>query len=197
MERQPACWPMKVPSGAPAVVAHGEPCHDRGERLTGLVRAVHVSGGDGPGGEERTLHAASDEPKDHEQRDVRCQRGNSVADQEEYDQAEQQRAPVDPGGEQSDRRRADHHPEGVGGDRVRGDRDRHVQVGREKLDDAVAAELAGADREGAQRQREQSQLRIPDGRLGGGVPPLLSSALAFIRASMHRRLLRGVSARRV
>jgi hypothetical protein len=104
-------------------------------------------------------------------------------------QAEQQSAPVDPGGEQGDRRRPDHHPEGVRGDRVRRDRNRHVQIGREQLDDAVAAELAGADRKGAERQREQRQLRVADGRFRDGVPLFLDSALTVVGVLVHRLVL--------
>jgi hypothetical protein len=47
----------------------------------------------------------------------------------------------------------------------------------------------GADREGAQRRREQRQLRLADGRLGGGVPVLLGSALAFVGALMQGPML--------
>ena len=124
----------------------------------------HQGGGDdGADAEEGAVRQAGDEPRGHQDRVARGERGAEVAGGERDHQPQQHRPAPGPRGQDGDQRRPDDDPQRVRRDDVPGRRDGDRDAVRDLGQEAHRDELGGADGEPADREREDRQVDVPDG----------------------------------
>ena len=102
---------------------------------------------------ERAVRQAADEAKADQHRKARGEAAGDVAQPEDRHQQQQEIAPRELGPEDREDGRADHYAERVGADDVSGLRDGDGEAVGDARQETHGGELAGADRETADRER--------------------------------------------
>jgi hypothetical protein len=131
----------------PAVRRRQRRSHQRGDAEIGAVRQ--------PTGEAQEI----------ERQVAGRQRAGEVAQREHRHQGDQECAPAPAGGQHCEHRRPDHHAQRIGADHVAGLRNARADVTRHLGQEAHDDELAGADGEAADAERQH---RAREARRRGG-----------------------------